>query len=299
MADSISIDQRADVVRTAFAGFGAEDPDAIADAFHPDGELVLHGGLALLTGASHRGRTAVQAWFEDWFETMELTAAGVEHMAPVGDRMLMVATQRSRSASVGAPAATRFAVICSFDDGLIARFELYQDPDEARRSLGLDRWPWDEHTVEVEPFDSPDARALRAELESDVAERYGGDTEPGVKPSEDTVLAFLVARDPGGAPVACGALLDLGDTQGGTGGAAEIKRMYVRPEHRRRGLSRRVLEALELEALRRGFDRIRLETGERQPEAMGLYRSAGYVEIDKYGPYREAPLSRCFERRLR
>lgn len=60
-----------------------------------------------------------------------------------------------------------------------------------------------------------------------------------------------------------------------------------------------MLEALEREALRRGFDRIRLETGERQPEAMGLYRSAGYVEIDKYGPYRDAPLSRCFELRLR
>ena len=60
-----------------------------------------------------------------------------------------------------------------------------------------------------------------------------------------------------------------------------------------------MLEALEREALRRGFDRIRLETGERQPEAMGLYRSAGYEEIEKYGPYRDAPLSRCFERRLR
>ena len=48
------------------------------------------------------------------------------------------------------------------------------------------------------------------------------------------------------------------------------------------------------------FDRVRLETGERQPEAMGLYRSAGYEEIERFGPYRDAPLSRCFERaRLR
>lgn len=293
MADSTSVAHRADVVREAFAGFGAEDPGAIAATFHPDGELVLEGGLALLTGAHHQGREAIRAWYADWFETMELTAAGLEHMAPVGDRMLVVAHQRSRSQSVGAPAATRFAVICSFRDGRIDRFELYQDPDEARHSLGLDRWPWDEHTVDVEPFDSPDALELRAELEADLAHRYGGDTEPGVKPTEDAVLAFLIARDGEGAPVACGALLDLGD------GAAEIKRMYVRPEQRRRGLSRRVLEALEREALRRGFDRVRLETGERQPEAMGLYRSAGYEEIDRYGPYRDAPLSRCFERRLR
>ena len=281
------------MVREAFAGFGAEDPGAIADAFHPHGELLLHGGLAGLTGDRHEGRDAVRAWFVDWFEMMELTAAGMENIAPVGEKMLMVATQRSRSQTVGAPAGTRFGVICSFRDGMISRFELYQDPDEARHSLGLDRWPWDEHTVDVEPFDSPDAIELRRELEADLADRYGGDTELGIKPTEETVLAFLVARDGDGAPVACGALLDLGD------GAAEIKRMYVRPEQRRRGLSRRVLEALEREALRRGFDRIRLETGERQPEAMGLYRSAGYEEIEKFGPYRDAPLSRCFERRLR
>jgi ribosomal protein S18 acetylase RimI-like enzyme len=214
-------------------------------------------------------------------------------MAPVGEKMLMVATQRSRSQTVGAPAATRFGVIFSFRDGMIARFELYQDPDEARHALGLDRWPWDEHTVDVEPFDSADALTLRRELESDLADRYGGDSEPGIKPTEETVLAFLVARDGHGVPAACGALLDLGD------GAAEIKSMFVRPEQRGRGLSRRVLEALEREALRRGYDRIRLETGERQPEAMGLYRSAGYEEIEKFGPYRDAALSRCFERRLR
>ena len=293
MADSTTVAHRAEVVREAFAGFGAEDPGAIADKFHPEGELVIEGGLGGLTGDRHRGREAVLAWFEDWFEMMELTAADVENMAPVGDRMLMVANQQSRSQTVGAPAATRFGVICSFRDGMIVRFELYQDPDQARHSLGLDRWPWDEHTVDVEPFDSPDARALREELESDLAERYGVDTELGVKPSEETVLAFLVARDAEGEPVACGALLDLGD------GSAEIKRMFVQPEQRGRGLARRVLEALEREALRRGFDRIRLETGERQPEAMSLYRSAGYGEIDKFGPYRDAPLSRCFERRLR
>ncbi len=106
-------------------------------------------------------------------------------------------------------------------------------------------------------------------------------------------MVFLVARNAGGDPVGCGTLLDLG------GGVAEIKRMYVRPEARGQGVSRGVLEGLEREALRRGFARCRLETGERQPEAMGLYRSAGYEEIEKFGPYRDSPLSRCFERRLR
>ena len=61
MADMTSTDQSAEVVREAFAGFGAEDPGAIAEKFHPDGELVLHGGLAGLTGDLHAGREAVRA----------------------------------------------------------------------------------------------------------------------------------------------------------------------------------------------------------------------------------------------
>ena len=157
----------------------------------------------------------MQDWFADWFETMELDSAAMDHMAPVGERLAMVGHQSSRSASVGAPAATRFGVICSFRDRLIGRFDLFQDPEEARGALGLDRWPWDDHTVAAEPFDSADALALRRELEADLAERYGGDTEPGAKPDGETVLAFLVARDGGGEPAGCGALLELGRRRGG------------------------------------------------------------------------------------
>jgi len=293
MADHDLSTQRADIVARAFAAFSAQDPAALAETVHEDAVFTVTGDLALFTGDRHEGRGAVRGWFRDWFSTMELEVAELSHSATVGDRVVAVGSQSSRSASVGVPATAPFAVVFSFRDGLIDRFHLFNDPEEARHALGLDRWPWDEHTVEAEPFDSPAALELRAELDADLSHRYGGDSEPGVKPTQDTVLAFLVAREPSGTPVGCGALLDLGD------GAAEIKRMYVRPDHRGRGLSRRVLEALEREALRRGFDRIRLETGERQPEAMGLYRSAGYEEIERYGPYRDAPLSRCFERRLR
>ena len=66
----------------------------------------------------------------------------------------------------------------------------------------------------------------------------------------------------------------------------------------RQDLSRRLLEQLEREALERGYATCRLETGIRQPEAMALYRSAGYEEMECFGAYRDAPLSRCFERRL-
>ncbi len=103
---------------------------------------------------------------------------------------------------------------------------------------------------------------------------------------------MLIARAPGGRAAACGALLHH-DEQ-----AAEIKHMFVRRPARRQDLSRRLLEQLEREALERGYATCRLETGIRQPEAMALYRSAGYEEMECFGAYRDAPLSRCFERRL-
>jgi GNAT superfamily N-acetyltransferase len=79
-----------------------------------------------------------------------------------------------------------------------------------------------------------------------------------------------------GRPVAGGGVKDLGD------GIGEIKRMYVAPDVRGRGLARRLLLALEDAARRRGHGRVRLDTGPKQPEARQLYESAGYVEIDNY-----------------
>ena len=65
-------------------------------------------------------------------------------------------------------------------------------------------------------------------------------------------------------------------------GVGEIKRMYVVPEARGRGLSRRLLTALEEASRRLGHDRVRLDTGPFQVHAKALYRSAGYTEIDDY-----------------
>ena len=74
--------------------------------------------------------------------------------------------------------------------------------------------------------------------------------------------------------------------------------MYVTPERRGAGLSRRVLAALEEEARGFGYCRIRLETGVHQHEALGLYRSAGFEEIPRFGPYVADELSVCFEKPL-
>jgi GNAT superfamily N-acetyltransferase len=79
-----------------------------------------------------------------------------------------------------------------------------------------------------------------------------------------------------GEPVCVGAVKRLDD------GLAEIKRMYVAPAGRSRGVARALLVALEDAARGLGYARVRLDTGERQPHARALYLSAGYREIPDY-----------------
>jgi uncharacterized protein (DUF952 family)/GNAT superfamily N-acetyltransferase len=79
-----------------------------------------------------------------------------------------------------------------------------------------------------------------------------------------------------GVPVAGGGVKTIGP------GLGEVKRMYVAPEVRGRGIARRLLDALEEAARRLGHDRVRLDTGPLQPHAKALYETAGYVEIANY-----------------
>jgi GNAT superfamily N-acetyltransferase len=145
--------------------------------------------------------------------------------------------------------------------------------------------------IAPEPFDSPEAADLMAELRNELNERYGGDLEPGAKPTAEDVTVFLVAREDGAA-LGCGALRSLGEP------VVEIKRMYVRPAARGRGVGALILSELEREAVERGFRVVRLETGPLQPEALALYERTGYREIPCFGAYAGAAASRCFERRL-
>jgi GNAT superfamily N-acetyltransferase len=82
-------------------------------------------------------------------------------------------------------------------------------------------------------------------------------------------------------------------------GVGEIKRMYVRPSFRGRGIARQLVVALEEEVLAAGRPVVRLETGTYLPSAIALYRSAGYLPIPAYGEYVGNPFSVCFEKRLR
>jgi len=81
-------------------------------------------------------------------------------------------------------------------------------------------------------------------------------------------------------------------------GHAEMKRLFVRIEARGSGLGRRLLVALEGVARQRGIERMSLETGIRQPEAIGLYRASGYRECPPFGTYKPDPLSLFMTKRL-
>ncbi len=141
---------------------------------------------------------------------------------------------------------------------------------------------------------SDDARLLMRELDADLGGRYPDGPPPhGLGPRDeiDPRTVFLVARA-GGEAIGCGALRTLEDRR------VEIKRMYVRPAYRGRGVARRILAALEARARGAGAERLVLETGVRQPEAIALYRSEGFMPIEPFGEYVGDQMSRCFEKRL-
>jgi putative acetyltransferase len=149
--------------------------------------------------------------------------------------------------------------------------------------------------ITAEPFDSDDARRLIAGLDAGLAELYPPEQRfgPNLKPEhlEDGRGMFLVARD-GGRAVGCGAIRVLDPM------SAEVKRMYVDPEVRGKGVGRAVMSALEAAARRLGVQRLVLETGVHQVAAIALYERAGFTRIDCWGEYTSSPSSICYEKNL-
>lgn len=145
-------------------------------------------------------------------------------------------------------------------------------------------------------FDSDDARALADAQQAEMRTLYEGEADTG--PLREAAMfiephgVFILLRDDDDVAVACGGIAPFDEER------CELKRMYVVPEQRGRGLGRRVLDELEAEARRLGYRSIVLETGDRQQEALGLYVAAGYERIPCYPPYDARALSLCFEKGL-
>src|SRR5687767_10439249 len=148
----------------------------------------------------------------------------------------------------------------------------------------------DDVRLAVDRLDSPQGASLVAAHLAEMQRRYGAEDEwDGLVPDQ---LApphgtFLIAWADDQA-VGCGGLRRIDDTTG------EIKRMFVADSARRRGIARAVLVELEKAARDLGYERLILETGTLQPEAIGLYESHGYEQIEPYGIYKDSEMSRCF-----
>jgi GNAT superfamily N-acetyltransferase len=154
--------------------------------------------------------------------------------------------------------------------------------------------------VERLPITHPDAGLLVEDVQEEYVRRYGGRDETPIDPTyfEEPLGAFFVGYLDDRA-VVTGAWRRRNDVDvDGTRQTAEIKRMYVAPSVRRVGLARAMLAHLEETARAAGAEAMVLETGIRQPEAITLYRSAGYTPVRGFGFYRDEPLSRCLARSL-
>jgi len=151
--------------------------------------------------------------------------------------------------------------------------------------------------LEIKPvaLASTEAQQLIAALNTELDRLYPEDGANHFRLDADEVApgrgGFFVARLDGEL-AGCGAL------RLAAPGLAEVKRMYVRETLRGRGIAWRMLQWLEAEARLLGAGRIVLETGERQIEAVALYRRAGYTEIERYGEYVDSPLSLCMGKAL-
>ncbi len=138
--------------------------------------------------------------------------------------------------------------------------------------------------IEARPYDDPDVGRLVAQVQAEYVVRYGGPDRAAVEPGEFTPPngAFLVGLLDGD-PVATGAWRHIDDA------TAEIKRMYVAPRARGRGLARAILAELESRAAAAGHARMVLNTGRAQPEAIALYESSGYLPVPGFGHYACTP----------
>ena len=135
-------------------------------------------------------------------------------------------------------------------------------------------------------YADPVAQLLIERVQQEYVVRYGGRDEAVVDPAEFSPPQglFLVA-EVDGVPAGCGGWR----AHRAGEGAAELKRMYVEPGFRRRGLSRLLLAELERTAAAAGHTQLVLNSGDRQPEALALYAREGYTPVAGYGVYADSP----------
>ena len=141
--------------------------------------------------------------------------------------------------------------------------------------------------------DNLDFIQLVKQLDADLAERDGKDHSFYAQFNKIDKIKYVIVAYENDKPVGCGAIKEYApDTM-------EIKRMYTSPESRGKGIASSVLSELEGWASELSYEKCILETGKKQPEAIGLYEKNGYKTIPNYGQYAGIENSLCFEKHLK
>ena len=130
-------------------------------------------------------------------------------------------------------------------------------------------------------------------LDADLAERDGEDHSFYDQFNKIDKIKYAVVAYEDDKPIGCGAIKEYSST------IMEIKRMYTLPEGRGKGIATKVLTELERWATELSYKKCILETGKRQPEAIGLYTKNGYKAIPNYGQYANMENSVCFEKEMK
>lgn len=139
---------------------------------------------------------------------------------------------------------------------------------------------------------NPDFVVLVKQLDAELAIRDGDDHAFYDQFNKiDAIKYVLVAYDET-KPVGCGAIKEMPD------GKMEVKRMYVPVEERGKGIASKIVRELESWAKELGVATCVLETGDKQPEAIALYKKLGYDIIENYGQYAGVATSICFEKHV-
>jgi putative acetyltransferase len=155
-------------------------------------------------------------------------------------------------------------------------------------------------TIVLERPDTPDAKSLVLELETHLEQFYPPESRHGLSVERliQEQVAFFVVRDDD-TPAGCGGVKLFGAERSGQHSTdqpyAEVKRMYVRPQFRGRGLGKLILDCLADHARQQGIRILRLETGIYQTEAIYLYERYGFRRIPPFGNYTDDPVSLCYE----
>lgn len=141
--------------------------------------------------------------------------------------------------------------------------------------------------------DNPLFKELVLLLDQELDERYGEIQDGYDQYNEYSSPVDVIILTQEGKAIACGAIRQLEGYNW-----AEVKRVFVLPNFRGQGLSKKIVEELEKWAIEQEFEAAVLETGIRLHEAIALYKKIGYQEVAKFEPYKELPHSICMKKVL-